>query len=214
MSTDDSSYEDEREDGEDFLDAEDDESAEEVGDSGIKATGDQGEAEPWDLLSQALGSFEDLGADEEFAIDVSEHGSSNTEGSGFDRVPLEHARNLIEVRALAEGMKDKTLSVEVYQSKLLKMVRSLEDGLKVFQSEAVAKYLQELPQEQRPYFMATATLVETLVRGGKQMLNFVASQQELDIDTGLQTIEQGFLELDALQGRAIEKGQEIALRDN
>lgn len=171
-----------------------------------------GEAEPWDLLSQALGSLDDLEEDEDYALDVSEKGSG-VGAERFSKVPLEQAENLIAVRSLAAGIKDGTVTIDVFRSRLKLMVRSLQDGLKVVSSEAVLPHLESLPPEQRAYFDRTAKLVEALVRGGQKMLSYAETRQMSDLDVGLEVIEKAFRELDELQDQAIEVGREIAVRE-
>lgn len=169
------------------------------------------EAEPWDLLSQALGSLDELGSDEDFALDVSERvGRSAAES--FEKVPLEQARNLMEIRRLADGVRDGSITIEVYRTRLKAMVRGLEEGLKIFKSDAVAQHLQQIPPDQQPYFLATAKLVETLVVGGQQMLRYPETRQISDVDQGMAMIEQGFQELDEMQAKALEIAREEAVR--
>ena len=112
------------------------------------------EAEPWDLLSEALGSLDDLDEDEDFALDVSDR-SGGVGGERFSKVPLEQAENLLAVQGLAAGIKDGSVSIDVYRSRLKLMVRTLEDGLKVAVSDAVLPHLEALPPEQRAYFTKT-----------------------------------------------------------
>lgn len=172
-----------------------------------------GEAEPWDLLSQALGSLDELDSDEELALDVSEQGGGANQPERFAKVSLDQATNLLAVRSLAAGVKDATITVEVYRSKLKLMVRSLEEALKVIKSETVVNHLEELPPEQKVYFLQTSQLVEALVQGGHSMLRYPESKSVADIDQGLGIIEQAFLELDEIQDKAIDLGREIVLRE-
>lgn len=171
-----------------------------------------GEAEPWDLLSQALGSLDDLEEDEDYALDVSEKGAG-VGAERFSKVPLEQAENLLAVRSLAAGIKDGSVTIDVFRSRLKLMVRSLEDGLKVVSSEAVQPHLESLPADQRAYFDRTAKLVEALVQGGQKMLSYADSRQMSDLDGGLGVIEKAFRDLDELQDQAIEIGREIAVRE-
>lgn len=167
------------------------------------------EEEPWDLLSQALGSLGALESDEDYAFDLNER-STTDGGDGFSKVPLDGARNLLEIRKLAAGIKAGTMSVEKYRSSLLRMVRGLEEGLKVFNSDTVKKYLKELPDDQRPYFLATARLTGKLVQGGRQMLLYPETKLLTDVDAGLAIVEEGFAELDAVQDQVIALGREVA----
>lgn len=199
---DDEFEDDEYEDDDEFYDDDEDEEDE-----------SESEAEPWDLLSQALGSLDELEAEEEISLDVSEQGGELGQAERFSKVPLEQATNLIAVRGLAQGVKDGSITVEVYRSKLKLMVRSLEEGLKVVKSETVLQHLEELPPEQRVFFERTSKLVEALVLGGHQMLKYPETKALSDVDQGLALIEKAFLDLDELQDKAIDMGREIVLRE-
>lgn len=195
-------YEDEDDDDEEAEFEEDD--AEDEG---------QDEAEPWDLLSQALGSLDGLEADEDLALDVTERSEGSAGPERFSKVPLDQAANLIAVRQLAAGVKDGSLSIDVYRSRLKLMVRSLEEGLKVVKSETVTQHIDALPEDQKAFFVLTGKLVEALVRGGQQMLKYAETRQLGDVDEGLSVIEQAFVELDEMQTRAIDMGREMVLRE-
>lgn len=171
------------------------------------------EAEPWDLLSQALGSLDGLEADEDLALDVTERAQGGEQQERFSKVPLDQAANLIAVRQLAAGVKDGSVSVEVFRSRLKLMVRSLEEGLKVVRSDTVTQHVEALPEEQKAFFVLTSKLVEALVQGGHQMLRYPETRSLEDLDSGLRTIEQAFLDLDEMQTRAIDMGREMVLRE-
>jgi hypothetical protein len=172
------------------------------------------EAEPWDLLSQALGSLDGLESDEDLALDVTERGQDGgAEQERFSKVPLDQAANLIAVRQLAAGVKDGSVSIEVFRSRLKLMVRSLEEGLKIVRSDTVQEHIEALPEEQKAFFVLTGRLVEALVAGGHQMLRYPETRNLQDVDQGLATIEQAFVELDEMQSRAIDMGREMVLRE-
>jgi hypothetical protein len=196
----------EGEDDDDYDDYEDE-------DDGDEDDDEEEEEEPWELLSQALGSLDELGSDEDLALDVSERLEAPNQPERFAKVPLDQAQNLIEVRNLARGVKDGSITMDVYRSRLKLMVRSLEEGLKVVKSEAVVARIEELPEEQKVFFVQTQHLVEALVRGGQHMLKYAESKQISDLEEGHAIIEQAFQELDDMQTRAIEAGREIALRE-
>jgi hypothetical protein len=197
---DDDDYDDDEDDDGDYDDDDDDD-------------GEESEAEPWDLLSQALGSLDELGTDEDLAVDVSERAPESKEPEIFTKVPLDQVANLIAVRALASGIKDGSITIEVYRSRLKLMVRSLEDGLKVVSSETVVNQIQALPEEQKVFFTQTSKLVEALVQGGHRMLRYSETKQFSDVDEGLAVIESAFVELDEVQSKVIDVAREIALRE-
>lgn len=175
---------------------------------------DDDEPAPWDLLANALGNLDDLEEDEDLALDVSEQGSSGPSLDSFSKVPLEQARNLIQIRQLASGVKDGSVSIENYRSKLKLMVRGLEEGLKVVRSDAIVKKAEALPADQKAVFQQTARLVEALVQGGQRMLRFPETRDTADVDQGLAVIEQAFADLDSVQTTAIEIGREEAVRQS
>lgn len=172
------------------------------------------EPAPWDLLANALGNLDDLEEDEDLALDVSEQPSS-AGGQGadsFSKVPLEQARNLIQIRQMAAGVRDGSVTIENYRSKLKLMVRGLEEGLKVVRSDAMVKKADALPADQKAVFQQTAKLVEALVEGGQRMLRYPETKNTADIDEGLAVIEGAFQDLDNVQNKAIEIGREEAVR--
>ena len=174
---------------------------------------EEAEAEPWDLLSQALGSLDGLEADEDLAVDVTERAEGGAEPERFSKVPLEQAANLIAVRHLAAGVKDGSVTVDVYRSRLKLMVRSLEEGMKVVKSETVVNHIAALPEEQKVFFVQTSKLIEALVTGGHRMLRYSETKEMADVDEGLAIIENAFTELDELQTKAIDMGREMVLRE-
>lgn len=206
-------HQDDFDENDDFEDEDDDHDYDEDDDDfGDEDSEEEQEAEPWDLLSQALGSLDELESDEDLALDVSERGESTGGAERFAKVPLDQAANLIAVRQLAAGLQNGSLSVDAYRQRLRQMVRALEEGLKVVRSETVVTHIASLPEDQKVFFQQTEHLVDALVQGGHQMLGYCESKQWSDVEQGLQRIEQAFVDLDEMQSRAIELGREIEVR--
>ncbi len=170
------------------------------------------EAAPWDLLSNALGSLDEIEeSDESLALDVREQSEGGGEGQAdpYRKVPLEHAANLIKLQNAAAGVLSGSLTTEEYMDILRPMQKALESGIKLIESEAVASQIAALPEEQRTLFLETQSLVGVLLDGVRHMSRYKESANPDDVRDGLASIEAAFQELDEVQDEAIDLGREL-----
>ena len=165
------------------------------------------EVAPWDLLTGALGSLQDIEDDDDTELNVVE-GMEEVDEDGLTKVPLEKAGNLIKLRNWTSGVIDGSLSKEDFLNNIRPMHRSLENGMKVIKTDALQEQLAEFTEVERKIFDATYQSIRVLYDGLTQMLLYKESNNPEDVEKGMQMVEDGMLELDHIQDEAIELAQQ------
>lgn len=172
------------------------------------------EAEPWDLLANALGTLSEIDDDDE-GIDLQEgveHG--NDPDDPFYKIPLEKAGNLIKLRMVSAGIADGTVARDKFLAVVRNFMKPLGDGLKLLESDAVAKQIEDMPEEQINVFYHLQEQLDVLLEGLEIMWKYKQSSDLEDVEKGMELVEQAMVSLDDIQDHAIEIGREEALRES
>lgn len=172
-----------------------------------------GEAEPWDLLANALGTLSEI-EDEPEGLDVVEGADATADPDDpFYKVPLEKAGNLLKLRRVAAGVCDGTVTREKFLAVVRKFMKPLDDGLKLLESETVTKQIKGMPEEQIVVFHHLQDQLDVLLEGLEIMFDYKDTGDLADVEKGMALVEQAMIALDNVQDRAIELGREEALRE-
>lgn len=168
------------------------------------------EIAPWDLLADALGSLQDIEEPEEdLTIDVLEGQVATSEDDPYHKVPLEKAKNLLKLRRCVDAVVEGRMSKQDFLNSIRPMARSLENGLKLAESPAVRRQLDELSDEEYNVFLQAQDSIELMHSGMKRMLRYKETDDLQDVEEGMNIVENCFEELDEVQDEAIELGQEL-----
>ncbi|HIB68572.1 MAG TPA: hypothetical protein EYO33_26660 [Phycisphaerales bacterium] len=174
---------------------------------------DDGEAEPWDLLANALGTLSEI-EDEPEGLDVVEGSDATADPNDpFYKVPLEKAGNLLKLRRVTAGLSEGTVTREKFLAVVRKFMKPLDDGLKLLESEAVTKQIEGMPDEQLLVFHHLQDQLDVLLEGLEIMFEYRESGDMADVERGMALVEKAMVALDTVQDRAIELGREEALRE-
>ena len=169
------------------------------------------EIAPWDLLTGALSSLQDIDEpDEDPVLNVLE-GGGDPALDGEDalvKVPLEQAKNLIKLRRLTQELEEGSRSKDDFLNGIRPMHRSLENGIKLVTTPAVQRQLADLDEVEREIFDDTHAAIKVLMSGIARMLSYKETENLDDVRAGLQIVEESMQELDEIQDEAIELAAE------
>ncbi|MFA5506038.1 MAG: hypothetical protein WC314_21295 [Vulcanimicrobiota bacterium] len=170
------------------------------------------DAEPWDLLADALGSLNEL-EDDDVELNLQESSNSSLDQDDpYFKVPLEQASNLILIRRAVADLKSGAITRERYVAIIRPFVQPLQNGLQLMETDVVKNKISEIPEEQRVIFQWMHERLAQLSEGMNLLFSYRDSGQMSDVDRGLQIVEEAMKALDQIQDAAIEAGQEEDLR--
>ena len=170
--------------------------------------------EAWDLLSEALGSLDELEDDGDVSIDVREHGDdTGAEQDPFTKISLANAEYLIKLRSVVASLVAGEIAKEQFLAQVRPVATYVANGVELMNSETVTSQVEELPEEEAHLINDAVELFGSLSEGLKLMTEYFESNSIEEVQRGMQIIEEAFLELDEVQDEAIEIGREVEIRN-
>lgn len=140
--------------------------------------------------------------DDEEAVDMV--AGAGIQSAKAEKIPLDRAKNLIQLRDAAEGIQAGKISLEEYRQAVSRILYISQTGVMVFETDLVKKKIAELPREEAELAARQYGEFKKFNQGVNLMSKFLESSDMSCVKQGFAQALAAMEELDRIQDLQLE----------